>query len=100
MLGDAREGGRKDGSTLALPIGLSSRKSRPGHFPKRVCACEARRVAASSRPVPKISGETRRSFYFPQRRGSSTPDLSHLLWREQENWNKFRSDSAVQEESR
>jgi len=68
MLGEAREGCRADGSTLALPIGLSSRKFQPGHFPKRISACETRRVAAPSRLVPKISGETRRNFYFPQRR--------------------------------
>jgi hypothetical protein len=29
---------------------------------RALCACQTRRVATSSRPVPKISGETRRSF--------------------------------------
>ena len=68
-LGDTREGGRAVGSTLALPIGLSSRKFQPGHFPKRISACETRRVAASSRPVPKFRGRRGEAFYFPLRRG-------------------------------
>jgi hypothetical protein len=76
MLGDTREGGRADGSTLA-----HIRRACLAHWPqqpripartscpKRICACETRRVAASSRPVPKYRGRRGEAFYFPQRRG-------------------------------
>src|SRR5271156_1912959 len=97
-LGATREGGRADGSTLTLPIGLSIRKFRLGHRPRRVRAGETRRVAASSRPVPKFPGRRGEAFIFLNEEESSIPGELYLPWREQENWSEFGSDSAVQEE--
>src|ERR1700683_4847452 len=47
-------------------------------FPGRFCACQTRRVATSSRPVPKITGGRGEVLFRPTR-------IAHLPWREQEN---------------
>lgn len=96
MLGGSREGGRADGSTLAhtrracLAHWPQQPRIPAGHFPKRICACETRRVAASSRPVPKIPGRRGEAFVFPCEEESSTPDQLRLLWREQEKLERVR----------
>jgi hypothetical protein len=105
--GDTREGGRADGSTLAhnrrlaLPIGLSSREFRPGHFVQSAFAL-ARLEGLLLHPVPfrSFGGDAAKLFIFLSEEESSIPDGRHLLWREQENWSERGSDSAVQEESR
>src|ERR1700722_17026387 len=104
-LGKTREGGRVDArhlptkGGLALPIGLSIREFPACIFPERSCASEPRRVATSSRPVPKISGETRRSFHFPNAGNRPTPGGPLALARARK-LSYFGSDSAVQEDSR
>src|ERR1700683_1415560 len=64
-----REGGRADGSTLTLPIGLSIRKFRLGHLSKARSRWRDSKGCGFIPSRSEISGETRRSFYFPQRRG-------------------------------
>jgi hypothetical protein len=52
-------------------------------------------------PVPfrNFGGDVAKFFIFLSEEESSIADWPYLLWREQENWNEFGSDSAVQEES-
>ena len=68
-LGSTREGGRADGSTLALPIGLSIRKFPLGHLSKARLRLRDSKGCSFIPSRSEISEETRRSFYFPQRRG-------------------------------
>src|ERR1700735_5820473 len=106
-LGDTREGGRADVSTLAHIW-----RARLAHWPqlpkipartfcpKRICACETRRVAASSRPVPNFGGDAAKLFIFLSEEESSIAGLALLALARARNWSECGSDSAVQEESR
>jgi len=85
---------------LPCPLASASGNSGLDICPRRVRACETRRVAASSRPVPKFPGRRGEAFIFLSEEESSKSDWLFLPWREQENWSEFGSDSAVQEESR
>src|SRR6202167_3443384 len=79
---------------LPCPLASASGNSGLDICPRHVCACETRRVAASSRPVPKFPGRRGEAFIFLSEEESSEAGLPFLPWRE------FGSDSAVQEESR
>jgi hypothetical protein len=85
---------------LALPIGLSSRGFRPGHLVQSAFAL-ARLEGLLLHPVPfrNFGGDAAKLFIFLSEEESSSPEQPLLLWREQENWSEFGSDSAVQEES-
>src|ERR1700735_175967 len=83
MLGGTREGGRADGSTLAhiRRAGLAHWPQQPKipartFCPKRICACETRRVAASSRPVPKFRRRRGEAFIFLSQEESSIAELA------------------------
>src|SRR6204780_5867846 len=74
---------------LPCPLASASGNSGLDICPRHVCACETRRVAASSRPVPKFPGRRGEAFIFRSEEESSKSDWLFLPWREQENWSEF-----------
>src|ERR1700735_1672003 len=86
---------------LALPIGLNSRKFRHGHFVQSAFAL-ARLEGLLLHPVPfrNFGGDAAKLLFSSAKRNRPSPSWLYLPWREQENWSKSGSDSAVQEDSR
>src|SRR5271156_2679093 len=73
-LGATREGGRADGSTLTLPIGLSIRKLRLGHFSRGVRAASLEGLRLHPVPFRNFRGDAAKLLFSSTKRNH--PHLS------------------------